>query len=178
MSQSDQLLVYQLLVLVLTFLVVGWYTIETNIIRRETSRQAVLTPSAKLWDRQNELDRMAVLKPKLVREFKEMANRQQPFFTAPTNEVARDDHYTELKGYVCLQLNFFEEIYITTSMSRRVEKRFEREEWNTFIFECMRHALLREVFNALKDRSYTGEFVSFMTKNEHRWQGEADSEIF
>jgi hypothetical protein len=178
MSASEWLLFYQLIVLFLTGIVIVWYTYETSIIRKETTRQAVLTPSAKLWDRQNELDRLMFSAPEVAKAFMDMANQKSPYFTASAEEVPRDNLYCQLKAFVYMQLNFFEEIYTTTSNSKGVAKQFEREEWHIFIFQYMRHALLREVFHAEKDRAYTGEFVRFLSANELKWQGDADSDLF
>jgi hypothetical protein len=55
-----------------------WYTFETRIIRLETSRQAASTPSAKLWDHQNDLDRLVVQHPGVAIAFMGMANRAEP----------------------------------------------------------------------------------------------------
>lgn len=63
-------------------------------------------------------------------------------------------------------------------MSKRVAKKFEREDWNVFIFQYMRHALIREVFNSEKGLAYTGEFLQFMRKNEEKWQDDADGDLF
>jgi len=178
MNTSEWMLVLQLIVLFLTGIIVLWYTYETSIIRKETTRQAVLTPSAKLWDRQNELDRLMFTAPEVAQVFRNMANRTRPYFTASPEEVPRDNRYYQLKAFVYLQLNFFEEIYITTSTSEGVAKQFEREDWHLFIFQYMRHALLREVFHAEKDRAYTGEFVRFLSQHEAQWQGEADQDLF
>lgn len=169
----------QLVVLVLTGAIVGWYTYETHVIRLETSQQAAVTPSAKLWDRQNDLDRLALLNPKMAMQFMAMANRTEPYFRAPLTDVARDEIYCQLKAFVYLQLNFFEEIYLTTSASSSVARQFEREQWNQFIFCYMRHALLREVFGMEKDSAYTGEFVNFLTENRNSWaEKTADNELF
>jgi hypothetical protein len=179
MNPPDPMLKYQLIVLILTLLVITWYTLETYFIRLESNRQAILTPSSKLWDRQNELDRLAVVKPEVVNAFRQMANRKEPYFKASEDVVPRDDLYIQLKAYAYLQLNFFEEIYITTSMSKGVAKKFAREDWESFIFQYMHHALLREVFNDEMNRAYTGEFVTFMTSNKHKWQlNSADSDLF
>jgi hypothetical protein len=178
MDLATKLIFGQLIVLIATGVVVVWYTYETSIIRKETSRQAVLSPSATLWDRQNQLDRLVFSYPVVAREFMSLANRKEPFFTAPAEEVPRDDLYCQLKAFVYLQLNFFEEIYLTTSASPGVASQFEREEWNSFIFHYMRHPLLREVFEAEKDRAYTGEFVRFMTTNMGQWQGTAEMDLF
>ena len=177
-SNADQILIYQLIVLFLTGIIILWYTYETSIIRRETSRQAVLIPSAKLWDRQNELDRLVFSSPEVAQAFMEMAKRKTPYFTAPPDKVPRDSRYCQLKAYVYLQLNFFEEIYTTTSNSKGVAKQFVREDWQVFIFRYMRHPLLREVFYAEKDRAYTGVFVKFLSDHETEWQGEADDDLF
>jgi|GEM_PF-3752826 len=178
MTLAEWLLVAQLAVLVATGAVVLWYTYETRIIRQETSRQAAQTPSAKLWDRQNELDRLIVSNPEIAQAFMSMANRQEPYFTAPAAVVPRDKLYCQLKAFVYLQLNFFEEIYLTTTKSEGVADQFEKEKWNQFIFHYMRHALLREVFEAEKDRTYTGVFVKFLSNHKANWLGEADADLF
>lgn len=178
MDLATKLIIGQLVVLIATGAVVVWYTYETSIIRRETSRQAVLNPSAILWDRQNQLDRLVFSHPVVAREFMSLAKREEPFFTAPVEEVPRDDLYCQLKAFVYLQLNFFEEIYLTTTASPGVASQFEREAWNSFIFHYMRHPLLREVFEAEKDRAYTGEFVRFMTKHMGEWQGSPAMDLF
>jgi hypothetical protein len=116
--------------------------------------------------------------PEVAQAFMEMANRKSPYFTAPTEIVPRDTRYCQLKAFVYMQLNFFEEIYTTTSNSEGVAKQFVRENWQLFIFQYMRHSLLREVFYNEKDRAYTGEFVRFLSKHEAEWQGEADCELF
>ncbi len=128
-----------------------------------------LTSVSKLWDRQNELDRLIVTNPALGKAFMSMANRKEPYFTAPSESVPRDDLYYQLKAFTYLQLNFFEEIYLTTSASKTIAAQFEREHWDTFIFEKMRHALLREVFNAEKGRTYTGAFPDFLSSNSSEW---------
>jgi hypothetical protein len=78
-----------------------------------------------------------------------------------------------------MQLNFFEEIILTTSASAAVAKLFERERWEEFIFQFMHHALLREVFTAERNRAYTGEFVRFLESHSSRWEeGIADEDLF
>jgi hypothetical protein len=179
MDFATKLILGQLVVLVVTGIVVVWYTYETSIIRRETTRQAALSPSATLWDRQNQLDRLVFSHPAVGREFMAMADRSVPYFTAPADVVPRDDLYCQLKAFVYLQLNFFEEIFLTTSASPGVASQFEREEWNSFIFHYMRHPLLREVFEAEKNRAYTGEFVRFMTRYMGQWDGAGgDADLF
>ena len=137
-----------------------------------------LSPIAKLWDRQNELDKLVVTNPELGLAFMSMANRQEPYFRAPSESVPRDKLYFQLKAFAYLQLNFFEEIYLTTSVSRAISRQFEREHWDTFIFEKMRHALLREVFAAEQGKTYTGEFPQFLNDNRAKWEGPADDELF
>ncbi len=51
---------------ILTGIAIVWYTVDTSIIRRGTTSQAILTPSAKLWDRQNALDQIAVANPEVI----------------------------------------------------------------------------------------------------------------
>ncbi|MGB0175720.1 MAG: hypothetical protein ACPF9D_01050 [Owenweeksia sp.] len=178
MTISEWILLGQLVILGATGVIIIWYTYETSIIRKETTRQAILTPSAKLWDRQNDLDRLVFSSPEVAQMFMQMANRSQPFFTASADEVPRDRLYCQLKAFVYLHLNFFEEVYLTTSNSVDVANQFEREDWDDFIFQYMRHALLREVYNAEKDRAYTGEFVRYLSKNKDKWEGEADIDLF
>lgn len=169
----------QFLVLLVTTVIVFWYTYETRQIRMDAGRQAAVTPSAKLWDRQNELDRLILLNPSLAMKFMSMANRREHYFTASPLNVPRDELYCQLKAFVYLQLNFFEEIYLTTSSAASVAKQFEREEWEVFIFRYMRHALLREVFETEKNRAYTGDFVTFLESNASRWSvGDADDDLF
>lgn len=175
----DTIALLQTMILGVTGVIVAWYTYETRIIRLETARQAAVGPSSKLWDRQNELDKLMLGNPAVAKAFMSMANRPEPYFGSPVAQVPRDDLYCQLKAFVYMQLNFFEEIFLTTSASTSVARQFEREQWNEFIFQYMRHSLLREVFQAEKNKAYTGEFVRFLDRHVSRWgDGQADEDLF
>lgn len=147
--------------------------------RAERERREAVAPSAKLWDRQNALDRLIVSDPTLAKHFIEMATRDTAYFTAPVSEVKRNENFYRLKAYCYLYLNFFEEIYMTTQASSLVAAQFEREDWDIFIFQYMRHSLLKELFEAEKDRAYTGEFVRFLTQHADKWKSHpADTDLF
>src|SRR5688572_6329759 len=94
---GEELAWAQLFVVTATGLIVVWYTYETHIIRNETARQAAATPSAKLWDRQNDLDRLVFSQPSVAIAFMSLANHQGTFFGAPSTATTRDGLYCQLK---------------------------------------------------------------------------------
>jgi hypothetical protein len=177
MNSAEWVEIIQLIATLVTCAFIIWYTIDTHAIRHGTTSQAVLTPNAKIWDRQNELDRLLFLHPDVAKEYENLANHKNHYFTAPADVVPRDKLYYQLKELVYLHLNFFEAIYTTTTSSPAVTKQFEREAWHDFIFQSMDHALLREVFHNEMGITYTGEFLKFMIKEKDKWKGDVDSNI-
>ena len=82
-----------------------------------------LGSSAKLWDRQNDLDKLLVTNPTVYREFMSRSRLADAYFYA--KDTPRNDLYYQLKGLTYLHLNFFEEIYLATISSPSVEVQFE-----------------------------------------------------
>lgn len=172
MELADWLLIGQLLVLIITGGIIVWYTIETREIRKGTISQAVLNPNAKIWDRQNEIDRILFTHPSIAQLFEELSEHNSNYFYSEADSITKDEKYFQLKQLVYLHLNFFEEIYSTTTSSTAsfaVSEQFQREAWHEFIFKSMHHSLLREVFIHEMGITYTGEFLNWMMENEEKW---------
>jgi hypothetical protein len=126
-----------------------------------------LDSSSKLWDRQNELDKMLITHPDVYKEFIFKATHKDAYFYAPS--IDRAEMYYQLKGLTYLHLNFFEEIYLATIQSPQVEIQFEGQKWQNFMFMKMKHALLKEIFINEQGSTYTGQFVDFLNKNRNEW---------
>ena len=126
-----------------------------------------LGSSAKLWDRQNNLDEILINNPSVFREFMTKARLSDAYFYA--RDTPRNDLYYQLKGLTYLHLNFFEEIYLATISSPSVELQFEGQKWQSFMFMKMRHALLKEIFINEQGSTYTGQFVDFLNRNRNEW---------
>ena len=126
-----------------------------------------LGSSAKLWDRQNDLDKLLVTNPTVYREFMSRSRLADAYFYA--KDTPRNDLYYQLKGLTYLHLNFFEEIYLATISSPSVEVQFEGQKWQSFMFMKMRHALLKEIFINEQGSTYTGQFVDFLNQNRNEW---------
>jgi hypothetical protein len=137
-----------------------------------------LTPSAKLWDRVYELDKLVLAYPKPFARFMQEVARPNAFFYADSTTVPRNDEYYQLKAMVYFHLNVFEEIYLTTESSKAIAKQFEREGWDEYIFRKMRHPLVREVFDREADQIFTGKFRDFIRANRQRIEGPADTHAF
>ena len=126
-----------------------------------------LGSSAKLWDRQNDLDKLLISSPAIYREFMSRSRLVDAYFYA--KDTPRNDLYYQLKGLTYLHLNFFEEIYLATISSPSVELQFEGQKWQSFMFMKMRHALLKEIFINEQGSTYTGQFVEFLNANRNEW---------
>lgn len=126
-----------------------------------------LGSSAKLWDRQNDLDKILINNPSVFREFMTRSRLPDAYFYA--KETPRNDLYYQLKGLTYLHLNFFEEIYLATISSPSVELQFEGQKWQSFMFMKMRHSLLKEIFINEQGSTYTGQFVDFLNQNRNEW---------
>jgi hypothetical protein len=137
-----------------------------------------LTPTAKLWDRMYEIDKLAISNPKVLRLFVEQVERKTPYFYAPSSEVPRNDDYYQLKTFVYFHLNVFEEMYQTTRRSSWVAKQFESEGWDQYIFEKLRHPLMKEVFNREAHRIYSGAFLQFIKANRAEIGKPPDPNLF
>ena len=124
-----------------------------------------LTPTAKLWDRMYEADKLAMAYPKVVRLYMEQVDRKSPYFYAPESEVPRIDDYYQLKTFIYFHLNMFEEMFQTTRRSSWVSKQFESEGWDKYIFEKLRHLLMKEVFDRESELLYSGKFREFIQAN-------------
>jgi len=137
-----------------------------------------LTPSAKLWDRVYELDKLVLTYPEPFSRFMEQVSRTSAFFYADSSIVPRDAQYYQLKAIVYFYLDVFEEIYLTTERSRVIAKQFEQEGWNKYIFRKMRHPLVREIFDKEADQIYSGKFNKFICKNRAEIEQPADPYAF
>jgi hypothetical protein len=126
-----------------------------------------LTSSSKLWDRQNDLDKLFVSQPALIREFMARAQQSSSYFYS--SETEKNDLYYQLKGLTYLHLNFFEEIFLTSNALPQVSVQFEGQQWQAFMFLKMRHSLLKEVFINEQGSTYTGRFVDFLNQNRQHW---------
>ena len=125
-----------------------------------------LTPSAKLWDRVYELDKLVLTYSDIFTVFMEQASRKTPYFYADPTDVKRDADYYKLKAMVYFHLNVFEEIYLTTEGSVWIFNQFEREGRDKYIFRKMRHPLVREIFLKEAKEIYPGKFTEFIYAHE------------
>jgi len=137
-----------------------------------------LTPTAKLWDRMYEIDKLAISNPKMLRLLMEQVERKTSYFYAPSAEVPRSDDYYQLKTFVYFQLSVFEEMYQTTRRSSWVAKQFESEGWDQYIFEKLRHPLLKEVLDREGQRLYSGAFREFIEANRSEISKPPDPNLF
>jgi hypothetical protein len=137
-----------------------------------------LTPTAKLWDRMYEIDKLAIANPKVLRLFMKQVERKTPYFYAPPLKVPRDDDYYQLKTFVYFHLSVFEEMYQTTRRSRWVAKQFESEGWDQYIFEKLRHPLMKEVFDREAQRLYSGAFREFIEANRSEISKPPDPNLY
>jgi len=137
-----------------------------------------LTPTAKLWDRMYEIDKLAISNPKMLRLLMEQVERKTSYFYAPPAEVPRCDDYYQLKTFVYFHLSVFEEMYQTTRRSSWVAKQFESEGWDQYIFEKLRHPLLKEVFDREGRRLYSGAFREFVEANRSEINKPPDPSLF
>ncbi len=124
-----------------------------------------LTPSAKLWDRVYELDKLVLAYPEIFVLIMKELHRTTPFFYADP-PVPRDKCYYQMKAMVYFHLNVFEEIFLTTEGAGGwIARQFERAGWDEYIFRKMRHPLIREVFDREAEQIYPGNFTKFIRKN-------------
>jgi hypothetical protein len=137
-----------------------------------------LTPTAKLWDRMYEVDKLAISNPKVLRLFMEQVERKTLYFYAPPTEVPRNDDYYQLKTFVYFHLSVFEEMYQTTRRSSWVAKQFESEGWDQYIFEKLRHPLMKEVFDREALRLYSGAFREFIEVHRSEISKPPDPNLF
>ena len=137
-----------------------------------------LTPSAKLWDRMYEVDKLCMAYPQVLADFMQEVSRSTPYFYADPKEVPRTKEFYQLKTFVYFHLSVFEEIYQTTRRSTWIAKQFESEGWDEYIFVKMRHPLMKEVFNREATQLYSGKFREFIEQNRARFQGPADPNAF
>lgn len=124
-----------------------------------------LTPTAKLWDRMYEADKLAMAYPGVLRLYMEQVDRKTPYFYASESDVQRTDDYYQLKTFIYFHLSMFEEMFQTTRRSSWVAKQFESEGWDQYIFEKLRHPLMKEVFDRESQLLYSGKFREFIEAN-------------
>lgn len=137
-----------------------------------------LTPSAKLWDRAYELEKLVLTYPDVFARYMQEINRTTPYFYADQTSVKRDKDFYQLKSFVYFHLSVFEEIYQSTSRSGWVAKQFESEGWNEYIFRKMRHPLMREVFDKESKQIYSGKFREFIEKNRAKIEEPPDQNAY
>jgi hypothetical protein len=125
-----------------------------------------------------EADKLAMAYPDTVRLYMEQVNRKGPYFYAPTSEVARTKEYYQLKTYVYFHLSMFEEMFQTTRRSSWVAKQFESQDWDQYIFEKLRHPLMKEVFDREGQRLYSGKFREFVEANRAEINKQPDPNAF
>lgn len=137
-----------------------------------------LTPTAKLWDRMYEADKLAMAYPQVLAAYMNEVHRKPPYFYAPASVVPRTKDYYQLKTFVYFHLSMFEEIYQTTRRASWVARQFESDGWDEYIFLKLRHPLMKEVFDREGQRLYSGKFRDFIEANRARFQGPADADAF
>jgi len=137
-----------------------------------------LTPTARLWDRMYEADKLAMAYPKVLRSYMGQVDRKSPYFYASESDVPRTDEYYQLKTFVYFHLSMFEEIFQTTRRSSWVSKQFESEGWDKYIFEKLRHPLMKEVFDREHELMYPGKFSEFVQSNRTEIDQEPNRNAF
>ena len=132
---------------------------------RDTREQLAYVNSQRiksLADQLFEFDKLHIAYPKLQLELEKLNDAGGGLFKLPKDEL-----FVQLKAFIYMHLNFFDEI-ISTYQDRPGESAaIEFEDWQGYIIGVMQHPVYKEVFEA-ESANFGKQLQAFVEKNKDK----------
>ena len=99
----------------------------------------------RLTERLMAMDRTVIDAPGLQKTLYDRALVSEPYFT---KERPHDEKYFQLKSFVYMHINFYDEVISLIAKDPSIRRAVEVDEWKKFILFKMRHPMFREIYRS------------------------------
>jgi hypothetical protein len=130
--------------------------------RREIAEQRAFVESQRikiLTDRLFDFDKLHMAYPNIQLKLERLRDEGSSFLSCP-----RDAEFVQLKAFIYMRLNFFDEI-VSTYEDRPEGERVEIDDWRGYIVNKLRHPAYKEVW-AAESQFFGQQLRDFVEKNK------------